>query len=529
MAAAKLARLAALTEGDPIIMETPVESKNDLMEDIEVILPSSEDEKPKAPHKAPPKAELHSDERSKEAFHMKIARESEDAAKKKATQNETKKTQRLNQKHRWCKALRRTQRYLGLLPRQHSENPLSIPNLTWEELQAAQQAYANRPSRATVPALDLSQPAPYPFDNSVVFICIDVESFERNHNMITEIGICTLDTNDLADLAPGEGGVDWQNAIRARHFRIKENSHLVNKDFVAGCADRFEKAFGVSEFISIKDAPQIVASCFKHPFSATLTPFEGSDSNTEEQPNRNVVLVGHDTSTDIAYLRGLGYDVSNMRNLLECLDTATLFRALKYETNSRSLGSILLELGLMGWNLHNAGNDAAYTLQALIGIAVRGLHPSRVSPSEKLEEAVKETANRVKEDEVQWAMADLAGGDGGAPEKHKPGDENRSGGGRGGKGGDRRRGEGGGRGWDRGGGEGGGRGWDRGRGEGGARGGVGARGRGGGRGGSSNRGENNRGENNHGGYGRGGNSGNVGRDGREASGAYTYGGNSKGW
>lgn len=326
------------------------------LEDTEVILPISDDESKKQP-RAPrnPKADLHTDDRSKEAFQSKMTREFEDTKKKKAAQNETRRTQRLNQKHKWCKALRRTQRYLGLLPRQgHLEDPLSVPSLTWEELQTGQQEYADRASRATVPALDLSQPAPHPFDNSVVFLCVDVESFERAHNLITEIGISTLDTKDLADLAPGEGGVNWQNAIRARHFRIKEHNHLVNKDFVAGCADRFEKAFGESEFISIKDAPQIVASCFKHPFSAALTPSECNESNTEDQPKRNIVLVGHDTATDIAYLRSLGYDVSNLQNLLECLDTATLFRALKYEANNRSLGSILLDLGLMGWNLHNA-------------------------------------------------------------------------------------------------------------------------------------------------------------------------------
>lgn len=358
MAAAKLARLAALTEGDTVIVETPMGSGKHDFEDIEIILPSSEDEskeRPKAPQKRLQKLDLNPDDRSKEAFAKKMTRESEDAAKKKAVQNETKKTQRLNQKHKWCKALRRTQRYLGLLPRQeHLENPLSIPSLTWEELQTAQAKYADRPSRATVPTLDISQPAPYPFDNSVVFICVDVESFERAHNVITEIGISTLDTNDLANLAPGEGGVNWQNALRARHFRIKETAHLVNKDFVAGCADRFEKVFGESEFISIKDAPQIVASCFKHPFSAMLTPSEWNDPNAEDQPKRNIVLVGHDTAMDIAYLRSLGYDVSNLQNLLECLDTATLFRALRYEPNNRSLGSILVDLGMMGWNLHNA-------------------------------------------------------------------------------------------------------------------------------------------------------------------------------
>ncbi len=48
-----------------------------------------------------------------------------------------------------------------------------------------------------------------------------------------------------------------------------------------------------------------------------------------------------------------------------------MWRYLKRESNPRSLGSILAELGIIGWNLHNAGNDAVYTLQAMIAIAIK--------------------------------------------------------------------------------------------------------------------------------------------------------------
>lgn len=67
-----------------------------------------------------------------------------------------------------------------------------------------------------------------------------MESYERNHNLITEIGIATLDTADIIDVAPGQGGVNWFEHIRARHFRVKEYSNLINTEFVTGCPDRFE-------------------------------------------------------------------------------------------------------------------------------------------------------------------------------------------------------------------------------------------------------------------------------------------------
>ena len=122
-----------------------------------------------------------------------------------------------------------------------------------------------------------------------------------------------------------------------------------------------------SEFINLKDAPHIISTCFKPPYSGPGKLSTGDN----EQPKRNIILVGHDVGADIQYLQSVGYDVLNLSNLLEQADTAIMWRYLKRETNPRNLGSILAELGIIGWNLHNAGNDAVYTLQAMIGIAIK--------------------------------------------------------------------------------------------------------------------------------------------------------------
>lgn len=88
--------------------------------------------------------------------------------------------------------------------------------------------------------LDVEKYAPFDPEYSVIFISIDVESFERDHNLITEIGIATLDTADIATVCPGKGGTNWMGLIRARHFRIKEYEHLKNHEFVHGCAENFQ-------------------------------------------------------------------------------------------------------------------------------------------------------------------------------------------------------------------------------------------------------------------------------------------------
>lgn len=121
-----------------------------------------------------------------------------------------------------------------------------------------------------------------------------------------------------------------------------------------------------SEFISIQDAPSVVASCFKPPFS-------GKDGSLqpEDMPKRNIVLVGHALGGDVTFLKDMGYDVTNLSNLQDTVDTADMWKYLKKTPNPTKLGIALYELGLPAWNLHNAGNDAVYTLQVMIGTAIK--------------------------------------------------------------------------------------------------------------------------------------------------------------
>jgi len=137
-----------------------------------------------------------------------------------------------------------------------------------------------------------------------------------------------------------------------------------------------------SEFISLKDAPRVVASCFKHPFSKP-------GGETEPEEKRSIVLVGHDLGMDISYLKKLGYDVYNLSNLLECADTANMWKYMTREYNPRKLAMILAELRLIGWNLHNAGNDAVYTLWAMIGISIKHLKEYAKQNEEKEAEKQK--------------------------------------------------------------------------------------------------------------------------------------------
>ena len=93
------------------------------------------------------------------------------------------------------------------------------------------------------------------------------------------------------------------------------------------------------------------------------------------------------------------------------MDTRSMFQAYTHDPNPTSLGRILASFDLVGWHLHNAGNDAVYTLWALLAMAIASA-VERGSPEvsqRRTEEvarresvAVEEAKERVKEGAEGW-------------------------------------------------------------------------------------------------------------------------------
>lgn len=345
-----------------------------------------------------------------------------DCQKAKAKANKEKKQQhRLETQKTMGDKFKRAQRYLGLRG-----------NLATAPGESA------GPPQAINPKL----PVPFDFEKSVVFVCVDVESFERAHHKITEVGVATLDTRDLIGVAPGKDGESWRKKIKARHFRINEHRHLINSEFVAGHPDGFY--FGESTFVPLKDAPVHVAACFSPLFGVHASNTAESDigamlRDIDLDEKRNIIFVGHDTTGDIRYLQQVGFDPLKVDGMVETMDTATLYQAWRREQQTTNLGRILYYFDIMGWKLHNAGNDAVYTVglhnitsfarltlcqtQAMIATCVREATIRGLPEVEKTREEDK-AARRVAahQDAEQRAMADADGwsdielnGDGGVP------------------------------------------------------------------------------------------------------------------
>lgn len=195
----------------------------------------------------PPGTDVPPSDRSLAAFQAKMALIVQSSKGKKTANKEKSKRERIEKQAQWNHTIKRVQRYLGL-----RENRKAQKAAIREEAKSAGYDWQTFDERVTSAEADIKpttfnpdEPAPFSQEGSVVFVCVDVEAYERDTKLVTEIGISTFDTEDIASTIPGEGGKKWFPHIRARHFRIKEYKHLNNTEFVTGCADKFE--FGCVE------------------------------------------------------------------------------------------------------------------------------------------------------------------------------------------------------------------------------------------------------------------------------------------
>ncbi|GAM89881.1 hypothetical protein ANO11243_079210 [Dothideomycetidae sp. 11243] len=200
-----------------------------------------------------------------------------------------------------------------------------------------------------------SSPAPAPsppqaigLATAPVLLCIDLEAYELDQSQITEIGLSTLDTRDILGLSPGTSPAAWLAHMRTTHILIAEHRHLVNGRYVAGCPDKF--LHGTSQAMSLAEAQRLVVAAFKAP---------GVLRSTREPEERDILLVGHGVRDDVRYLSSIG--ISDIPSRV--IDTQRLCSSKRRPVGlAKLLDALQMEYS---W-LHNAGNDAAFTLEALL-------------------------------------------------------------------------------------------------------------------------------------------------------------------
>ncbi|KAF9358580.1 hypothetical protein BGX34_008873 [Mortierella sp. NVP85] len=179
------------------------------------------------------------------------------------------------------------------------------------------------------------------------FISVDIESYERDHSKILEIGWTIWDSQ--------------VNKFMDCHYAISDYRHLANGKFVADRRDRF--TFGQTIWASLQDS---IAA-----FQRIL------DTAAERNAEGAFVLIAHDMSSDEAYLRQMGIEFP--KGMIK-FDTLNLNVARTGDRNKTGLGRLLDQLDIENYCLHNAGNDAHYTMELF-------MYLTRNHANQKLQEA----------------------------------------------------------------------------------------------------------------------------------------------
>ncbi|KAJ5562864.1 hypothetical protein N7461_001625 [Penicillium sp. DV-2018c] len=233
------------------------------------------------------------------------------------------------------------------------------------------QAGHEQPSLANgqVGPVDVSNVTKWDFHKAPIFISIDLEWKEDSPGALTEVGISTLDMKDLQDVPPGDYGAYWVQRIRSRHLRVTEYRTWVNHKTHRGCPDGFD--FGESEMIPKANIGEVVDAAFRPPY---MVPKENEPVPEHKNQERTVILVGVGLGHEVRLLKEhksrVFSDLDHLNGystvIQVIVDVAPLYRAQHNLKDEPGLETMLKGLDMPISNLHNAGNDASYALQALV-------------------------------------------------------------------------------------------------------------------------------------------------------------------
>lgn len=198
--------------------------------------------------------------------------------------------------------------------------------------------------------------------DSVLF-ALDIEGFESNQNIITEIGISIFDPRENLP----EFGL-MTPILHNYHLIVSEYLTLRNKKFLSDLKDCY--LLGESLILTYEQCTNFIQSLINF----YMVP------KTEEDKTWGRCFVGHGISNDLTWIRSMNielptqlkdvsfkYQQNETANTTYIIDTSK-FHQILYGDMYGSLGKLLKLYNIPHSYMHNAGNDAYYTLQLLLTI-----------------------------------------------------------------------------------------------------------------------------------------------------------------
>ena len=189
----------------------------------------------------------------------------------------------------------------------------------------------------------------------VIFLSLDTENIRAGQIPLVkhfQVGICILDTRALYNIIPSQPLVSIQedNLLRTQNYCVGSTGYC------SKTARRF--LFGQSE---------------------TVYPHQINEKIESLVVNRDVVLVVYDGYNDLWLLNELKVKLE----LVAVVDVQNVAHNILQLQYRKSLNDLLIEMDCPFNLLHIAGNDANFTLRALLMIAVRGSHGKSLNDSQQ--------------------------------------------------------------------------------------------------------------------------------------------------
>ena len=190
-------------------------------------------------------------------------------------------------------------------------------------------------------------------------VAFDLESFEWSHELLLELGIAIY--------------YPRSNEIKAAHLLFEENSWRRNGSIVQDSRDNF--SFGNTRTLPQKLILQYLLALIKS----------------------KICLVGHAVKNDINMLLKATDEFTIIR-FVDTYDTQEIHRQLSNKTDWDKLECLITEyLCTSPQGLHNAGNDAVYTLKVFL--AMSGIEPSEDIAELSLESPKVSTPGKIEPSE----------------------------------------------------------------------------------------------------------------------------------
>lgn len=244
-----------------------------------------------------------------------------------------------------------------------------------------------------------SSPSPYLEDAiDAIIVSVDLEASGGQRNTIKvnrkqvknvrEVGFAILDTRTLFNSSSNSRTtVSNESTSKTAIKHTPKHPLISTQQFSTFHASEDFEACDITEFRECLFAPTRYVA--KEDLVATITRCLQFQEDLEHHGAglmsvlRNIVIVGHTPQHDLEIIRRLGVQISRVAPVVAVLDTHRLSKCILGAGSSaaekhtplehHALSDVLVELGVPheGRSLHNAGNDATYTLHALILLAIR--------------------------------------------------------------------------------------------------------------------------------------------------------------